>query len=125
MTRILIVDDETDFTMMVSLRLRKQGYEVTTAKDGEEALAKLKEPSLPDLVLLDLRLPRLNGFEVFERMKKQPGTSSIPVIFTSADACIDLGQISKKMKACACLIKPFEDQNLLDNIKKCLQKSHP
>ena len=120
MPRILMVDDEPDFLMMVSLLLRKQGHEIAIANDGEEALAKLKEAP-PDLVLLDIRMPKMDGFEVFERMKKNPGTSRIPVIFTSADANIDLKKMSKKMRACACLIKPFENQEMFDEIQKCLR----
>jgi CheY-like chemotaxis protein len=123
MIRILVVDDEADFIMLLSLQLKRQGYEVTTARDGEEALARLKEAPLPDLVLLDLRMPKLNGFEVFEHMKKDPEISRIPVVFTSADANIDLEQMSKEMKACACLIKPFEHQEMYDKIRKCLRKS--
>ena len=118
MIRILAVDDEPDFLMMVSLKLRKKGYEVTTAKDGEEALVRLEE-ALPDLVLLDIRMPKLNGFEVFARMKENPKTAVIPVIFTSADATLDVMKLSLEAGAFGCLIKPFEGQEMLDTIRKC------
>mgnify|MGYP000843929151 CR=1 FL=1 len=122
--KILVVDDEPDFLMMASLRLKKSGYDVVTATDGEKALNKLKETA-PDLVLLDVKMPKLNGYEVFERMQKDQGLSKIPVIFSSADTSVDLETKTTSLKAAGYLKKPFDGPTMLDMIMKHLTKTLP
>ena len=80
--KILFIEDEPDQIMMISLRLAKNGYEVVSAKDGEEGLRKVLTEK-PDLILLDIRMTGIDGLEVCRRLKKDSNTSDIPIIFIS------------------------------------------
>ena len=81
---ILFVDDEPDIVRLVIFRLKKAGYRVMTAETGEEALKLISRK--PDLVLLDLRLPDIDGYEICRRIKADPNYKEIPVIFFTASA---------------------------------------
>ena len=81
--RILIVDDEFDFIELVKFRLADQGYEFIVASDGVQALTQARQFK-PDLILLDILLPDLDGLSVCEILRRQPATKKIPVIFMSA-----------------------------------------
>jgi class 3 adenylate cyclase len=83
--RILIVDDNAANLDIIETRLKSQGYETLTAKDGAEALARVKE-ALPDLVLLDLMMPKIDGFEVCRRLKSDPSLPFIPIVMVTAKA---------------------------------------
>lgn len=89
MTKILVVEDDKFLREMISRKLDKEGYEVVQAVDGEKGEVKIKEEK-PDLVLLDLILPGIDGFEVLERTKKDPEVANIPIIILS-----NLGQKSE------------------------------
>ena len=87
MTRILVVDDERDVRDVVKATLEENGYQVLEATDGLEAYAAAAEAAVaekPDLIVLDLMLPKLNGFEVLEKIKENPQTSYIPVVILTA-----------------------------------------
>jgi CheY-like chemotaxis protein len=116
-TRILFVDDETDIARLLCYRLEKEGYEVLYAQDGEEALALLERR--PHLILLDLWLPGMNGYEVCAAVRADPRGADIPVIFFTASAS-ELSVLAKKAKECGAqdhVIKPFNIQELLKKIK--------
>lgn len=81
--RILLVDDDRFLRKAAQATLRRHGFEVITASDGDEALRRLAEPAQPDLILLDLIMPKVSGFEVLRRLKQDAVTSSIPVIVLS------------------------------------------
>lgn len=81
--RILIVDDERDFVELVQFRLGTQGYELIVASDGVQALSQARQFK-PDLILLDILLPDLDGLSVCEILRRQPSTKKIPIIFMSA-----------------------------------------
>jgi CheY-like chemotaxis protein len=81
--RILLVEDDQYQRKAEEALLRLRGYEVVVAVDGEEALAQLTKPERPDLIVLDLIMPKLSGFEVLKQIKADPGTSAIPVIVLS------------------------------------------
>jgi len=83
MKKILIVDDEKDISLMLKKRLTAEGYSVITANDGYTALA-LAKSQLPDLIILDIIMPGMEGVEVAEKLKEHPLTKSIPVIFLTA-----------------------------------------
>ncbi len=83
--RILLVEDNEMNRDMLTRRLARRGYEIDAARDGEEALVRAAA-TVPDLVLMDLNLPVLDGFEATRRLKAGPGTSRIPVIALSAHA---------------------------------------
>lgn len=86
--RILAVDDQRHIARLVQIHLEGAGYEVALAHDGAEALEKVRE-SVPDLVILDLMLPKVDGLEVLRQLKEDPITESIPVIILTARAGAD------------------------------------
>ena len=81
--RILLVEDDRYQRKAAGATLRRRGYEVRVAVDGEEALARASEDPRPDLILLDLIMPKLSGFEVLRRLKADPRTAAIPVVILS------------------------------------------
>ena len=83
MAKILVVDDEPDALEVLGFNLKNAGYEVTTADDGEAALKKARQ-QLPDLILLDLMLPEVDGLEVCKLLRRDPATSAIPIIMVTA-----------------------------------------
>jgi two-component system, OmpR family, alkaline phosphatase synthesis response regulator PhoP len=119
---ILAVDDETHVRRLVEINLQRAGYRVTTACDGQEALEKI-EAEPPDLVVLDVRMPHLDGFEVLRRLKGDPGTQHIKVVMLTGkkwDADIVEGWHSG---ADAYLTKPFSPIELLATVSELLSTS--
>lgn len=108
---VLVVDDESDIREAVSELLEDEGYEVVSARDGAEALRKAHEFH-PSLVLLDLMMPGMNGWEFRARQKDDPELSRIPVIILSA-----LGRTAG-IDAAAFLQKPFELDELLSAVRR-------
>lgn len=86
--RILAVDDEERIVRLLRIRLGALGYDMTTAHDGEAALRQVAEEA-PDLVLLDVLMPKMDGFEVLRRLKANPETAEIPVIMLTAKGQFD------------------------------------
>jgi len=108
---ILVVDDQPSILKMVSKRLELAGFRVTVAMDGETALLKVSE-SLPDLIILDVSLPKVNGFEVCAQLKREARTKPIPVImFTSRASEADYWK-GVESGADAYLGKPFGSDEL-------------
>lgn len=119
--KILVVEDEVDILKLVIFRLEKFDYEVFAAADGQEALDLIaKNP--PDLILLDLILPVLDGYEVCKYLKSDSALKKIPVILLTASATSNMLDKLKETKADDYLVKPFEPQDLLSKIKKFLDK---
>lgn len=121
--RILIVDDEAQNLELMEALLASAGYEILLAHEGEEAL-RLARERRPDLLLLDLMMPGLSGFEVCARVKTDPQTGGIPVLFVTA-----LNQISDKERAMAAggddfLTKPFQRTELLTRVEALLRVRH-
>jgi two-component system, OmpR family, alkaline phosphatase synthesis response regulator PhoP len=83
--KILAVDDEKHIVRLVQVNLERQGYEVITANDGKEALQKVEDEH-PDLVVLDVMMPYMDGFEVLQTLRRNPQTANIPVIMLTAKA---------------------------------------
>lgn len=117
--KILIVDDEPDILMTVSFRLKKAGYQIITAEDGNEAIEKAKE-SNPDLILLDLRLPGKDGIEVFTELKSEPSLKEKPIIFLTASSGLKVKEKLKDLNHSGFMTKPFEAQVLIEKIKSLL-----
>ncbi|MCP6719274.1 MAG: response regulator [Patescibacteria group bacterium] len=119
--KILIVEDDKFLRELISRKLNDEGFEVLEAVDGEEGIKKIKEEK-PDLILLDLILPSIDGFEVLSRMKEDPSLSSIPVIILS-----NLGQKEEvekglKLGATDYLIKAhFTPREIIEKIKNVLK----
>ena len=120
--RILIVDDEPSVLKVTKARLEHQGYEVLVAMDGKAALQKAAEELPIHVVLLDIMLPKLNGYEVCRALKRQPATAHIPVIvFTGSESHIEqLGDRCIEVGATDWIKKPFESKELLAKIHRAL-----
>jgi DNA-binding response OmpR family regulator len=118
--RILLVDDEPSVVKMVAKRLEVAGYEVMVALDGQQGLEQAKAQR-PDLVILDLMLPRLNGYEVCSMLKQDQQYQSIPVLILSARALKDEEKMGLACGADAYLHKPFQSQELLDRVRTLLE----
>lgn len=116
--RILVVDDEPDILKVVVFRLKKLGYDVATATNGIEAIDSVRE-NKPDIILLDLRIPVLDGVEVAKRLKSEDETRDIPIIIVTAST----HQVVEKAKECNAddyIIKPFVPDELIGKIKNFL-----
>jgi DNA-binding response OmpR family regulator len=114
--KILVVDDEPDIVQVVSGRLTREGYAVATAFDGEEALTKFAAFD-PDLVLLDLTMPKLNGFEVLKQIREKYKDRWRPVIIISAQTELDTLRKSYDMEADHYLAKPCSMDVILRGIE--------
>jgi CheY-like chemotaxis protein len=88
MRKILVIDDDQTFRELITSGVDKDQYEVTTAGDGVQGLEQL-DKSKPDLILLDIMMPRMNGVEFLEKMKETHGDKQVPVIITSNDSSLD------------------------------------
>jgi len=122
MTKIMVVDDEPDLLDVVRLILESDGYQVVTAGSGQEALDKL-DKEMPDLILLDIIMPRMDGWEVFSRIKSNPRTANIPVIMlTAKDQRIDKLIGLHVVRVNDYITKPFGRAELLERIKRVLQE---
>lgn len=119
--RILIIDDTPDILQVVSRRLQSWGYEPLTATSGEEGLRAAKE-QLPDLVLLDVMMPKMKGREVCAQLKADPKTQKIPVIFLTALGLADHIKGGMDLGAEDYLVKPFEPAELKERIEIVLAR---
>ena len=119
MKHILIVDDVTT-NLKCAAEVLKDTYDVTTAKSGKAALQILRQIQ-PDLIMLDVNMPEMNGFEVMERIKEDPVTRDIPVIFLTAEADKENEVTGLKMGAMDFIKKPFEPDIMRSRIEKILQ----
>lgn len=115
--KILAVDDERHIVRLVEVNLQRAGYEVVTAYDGREALEKVQSEN-PDLVVLDVMMPYMDGFEVLKNLKADPATAEIPVIMLTAKAQ-DADVFKGWQSGVDCyLTKPFNPMELLTFVKR-------
>ena len=119
--RILIVDDEPGIITMIKYFLEEKEFDVSVAYDGEEGLKKVKR-DYPDLVILDLMLPKLVGEEVCRQIRSDKGTSDIPVIMLTAKNLEVDRIIGRVIGADYYMTKPFDFVELLSNIYDLLEK---
>jgi diguanylate cyclase (GGDEF)-like protein len=120
--KVLVVDDDPDVARFVEVNLRSAGYEVTVASDGEECLRKAVELR-PDLILLDVMMPRLDGFEVAQRLRRDPRTSSSSIIMLTAKALSSDKVLGLSSGADDYIIKPFDPVELLARVKGTLRRA--
>lgn len=118
--RILVVDDEKDLVETVTLRLNSVGYEVISAYDGPQALQKARKEK-PDLIILDLMLPRMDGYKVCGLLKADKRYNKIPIIMFTARAQEEYKKLGEEAGADAYITKPFEPQALLGKIQELLK----
>jgi DNA-binding response OmpR family regulator len=116
--KILYVEDEKDLAELVKTYLESNKFEVDIAYDGLEGLKKAKEN--PDLIILDLMLPKMSGQEVLERLRYDPKTKNIPVIVLTARGESQTIFDMMKLGSFDYLIKPYDHKELLDTIKRAL-----
>ncbi len=120
-TKIAVIEDEVDILEVINYNLSKEGFDVCSALDGEEGLALIKK-EVPDLVLLDLMLPGLDGIEICRKLKTDYSTRSIPIIMVTAkgeesDIVLGLG-----MGADDYMVKPFRPRELIARIRSVLRR---
>ena len=121
--RIVLAEDELQIARLIEFKLKKEGYQVTCKENGEEALKAIREEK-PDLILLDVMMPAMDGYEVLRQVKEDEGLKDIPVIMLTARAQekdvvkgIDLGAEDY-------ITKPFHPAELLARVKRILGKPH-
>ena len=120
--RIMVVDDEESVLELLKAVLENDGYTVLTASDGEECLEKLKKTK-PDLVLLDMMMPGMSGREVCERIRKDPKTKNLKIIFVTVARFSEMGKDTlSKMNVLDYITKPFDNADLLKRVKKAAGK---
>jgi two-component system phosphate regulon response regulator PhoB len=119
---ILIVDDEPDALELVAYNLKQAGFNVVTANDGAEALEKVRSTA-PDLIVLDVMLPEMDGFSLCRVFKNAPVTSGIPIIMLTAKAAEIDRVLGLELGADDYVTKPFSPRELVLRIKKLLQRA--
>ena len=119
--KILIVDDETDIVTSVAFILKSRGYEVITASDGAKGLVMAKN-EYPDLILLDIMMPMMDGYEVCGKLKADKNTIKTPIIMFSAKGEGESVSLAKKAGANDYIVKPFSLPTLLNKVSRLLDK---
>ncbi len=119
--KILVVDDEPDVLELVEYNLKSAGYDVIRAVDGQEALKKAKNGK-PDLILLDIMLPGIDGFEVCKVLKREQETSAIPIIMLTAKAAEVDRVVGLELGADDYIVKPFSPRELVLRVKAVLKR---
>lgn len=116
---ILIIDDSKDMRSLLKVILESKGYEANCSSNGEEALNILKSNAkLPDLILLDLRMPIMDGFEFLKRQRENPKLKDIPVVVMSGD---DETESNELTTGSALLMKPFDLRSVIATVDKFSQ----
>ncbi|HWS87963.1 MAG TPA: response regulator transcription factor [Pyrinomonadaceae bacterium] len=120
--RILVVDDEAKLLRAVAVTLREEGYEVATARSGEEALVSVSA-SVPDLVVSDIRMPRMDGYQLARALRSSPRTELIPVVFLTAKGERKDRIAGIRTGVDAYLVKPFDPEELLAVVANLLGRA--
>jgi two-component system, OmpR family, alkaline phosphatase synthesis response regulator PhoP len=121
-TRILVVDDEEDILELAEYNLAKEGFDVSVARSGEEALKKIASGK-PDLVVLDLMLPGVDGYEVARRIKRNPETDGIPIVMLTAKGGESDIVAGLELGAEDYVVKPFSPRVLVARIRTVLRRN--
>jgi DNA-binding response OmpR family regulator len=119
MSRVLVVDDDPVIVRLLEVNLRLDGYDVETASRGEQALERAAETD-PDLVILDVMMPGLDGWETCRRLREQPAFANTPVVFLSARAQDDERSRGIDLGPVAYLTKPFDPVRLMELVRRML-----
>jgi CheY-like chemotaxis protein len=120
--RVLVVEDEPENRLFIGLMLRTEGYEVLEAEDGHAALDLLASSPLPELILLDVMMPGLNGWQVFQRLREDPRWASIPVVMLTALAQRSDVERAVQLGVDGYLTKPFEPADLIHKMEETLSR---
>lgn len=119
--KILIIDDEIRLCKVIKIELEHAGYDVMVAHDGLEGFNKVKQ-EIPDLIILDVMLPHLDGFHICRMLKFDGNFKDIPVLLLTAKGQSSDKLIGQEVKADAYITKPFKSEDVLDCIKSLLEK---
>ena len=119
--KILVVDDEPTIVRLMEFILARQGHQMVVAVNGEEALAKIRAEQ-PDLVLLDIMMPRLDGYEVAQRLRADPATAKLPIIMLSAKAQEEDIRKGVDVGVDEYITKPFSPEHLVHVVADYLQR---
>lgn len=118
--RLMVVEDEPENRLFIGLLLRTEGFDVQEAEDGPTALTMLERDTPPELILLDVMMPGLNGWQVFERLREDPRWRKIPVVMLTALAQRSDVERAVELGVDGYVTKPFEPADLLHTIEKAL-----
>ncbi len=121
MVRILVAEDERDIRELIAFTLRFAGFEVALASNGAEAVEKASE-AIPDLILMDVRMPRMTGYQACEALKENPATQGIPVVFLSAKGQESEIQEGLEAGAMEYILKPFAPDELTAQVHRILRE---
>jgi DNA-binding response OmpR family regulator len=119
MSRVLVVDDDPVIVRLLEVNLRLDGYDVETASRGEQALERATETD-PDLLILDVMMPGLDGWETCRRLREMPAFTDTPVVFLSARAQDDDRATGIELGPVAYLTKPFDPVRLMELVRRLL-----
>jgi two-component system alkaline phosphatase synthesis response regulator PhoP len=122
MAKILIAEDERDIRDLITFTLSFAGHQVTAASNGAEAVEKALQ-LIPDLILMDVRMPRMTGYEACKRMKEEESIKHIPVAFLSAKGQETEVQTGLEAGAVEYILKPFSPDELTERVKKLLAQA--
>ncbi|HAM73494.1 MAG TPA: DNA-binding response regulator [Verrucomicrobiales bacterium] len=122
--RILIVDDEPDVIELLEFNLRQAGYDVTSAEDGAAGLKKAREIA-PDLIVLDLMLPEMDGTEVCKQLRREPTTARTPIVMLTAKAAEIDRVLGLELGADDYVTKPFSPRELVLRVRGLLRRGQP
>jgi len=117
--KILVVDDEVYILHILDFILGAENYDVVTASNGEQALQKVREEK-PDLVILDIMMPKLDGYETCRMIKKDPATKNIPVILLTAKGREVDQKLGREVGASDYMTKPFSPSKLIERVQAIL-----
>lgn len=123
MPRILVADDDAVIVRLLQVNFRLEGYDVETAAHGEEAVQKAGELH-PKLILLDVMMPGVDGWEVCRRLKEDPGTADIPVVFLSARAQEEDRRRGLELGVAEYVTKPFDPGELVGLVARIIAGTH-
>jgi DNA-binding response OmpR family regulator len=118
--RILVCDDDPVILRLIEVNLDLEGFDVVTASRGEDAIAKAAE-TVPDLILLDLMMPEMSGWELAERLQNQEASANIPIVFLSARTQEDDRRRGEELGVAGYVTKPFDPADLVATIRKLMQ----
>ena len=121
MAHILVAEDERDIRELIAFTLTFAGHQITQAANGAEAVEKVAEAK-PDLILLDVRMPRMSGYEACRQIKSADGTRDVPVVFLSAKGQDEEVQTGLDAGAVAYILKPFAPDELSQQVADILQR---
>lgn len=121
MVKILVAEDERDIRELIAFTLRFAGFEVELASNGAEAVEKVSD-GIPDLILMDVRMPRMTGYQACEALKENPATRDIPVVFLSAKGQESEIQEGLEAGAMEYILKPFAPDELTAQVHRILRE---